>query len=160
MAIIVGERIPDIGVVAIEDDVSSKVTTGSILGSGKVVLFSVPGAFTPTCSDYHLPGYVVRSDDIRTKGVDKICCMSVNDSFVMAAWGKAQNVGQDVTMIADGNGDFTRALGLELDGTSFGLGSRSQRFAMIIQDGIVTDLAIEPGGGLTVSSAESVLEKL
>ena len=108
--------------------------------SGKVVLFAVPGAFTPTCSDYHLPSYVIRHDELRAKGVDTVACISVNDPFVMDAWGEAQHVGDSVTMLADGNGEFTAAIGLEMDGSGFGLGTRSQRYAMVLEDGVVTAL--------------------
>jgi peroxiredoxin len=130
------------------------------LGKGKVVVFAVPGAFTPTCSDHHLPGFVMRADDIRAKGVDSIACLSVNDPFVMGAWGRDQKVGDRVTMLADGNGDFTRAVGLELDGSGFGLGTRSQRYAAILEDGVVTSIFVEQKPGLDVSSAESVLAAL
>lgn len=136
------------------------VRTGEVLGKGKVVLFAVPGAFTPTCSDYHLPGFVTRAEDLKAKGVDTIACISVNDAFVMAAWGREHEVGDDVLMLADGNGTFTTAVGLELDGTGFGLGRRSQRYALVIDDGVVTRVAVEPGPGLDVSSAESVLATL
>ena len=109
------------------------VQSGDVLGKGKVVLFAVPGAFTPTCSDHHLPGFVLRADDIRAKGVDTIACVAVNDAFVMGAWGQTQNTGDDVVMLADGNGEFTREMGLEMDGTGFGLGTRSQRYAAILR---------------------------
>ena len=130
------------------------------MGKGKVVVFAVPGAFTPTCSDHHLPGFVMRADDIRAKGVDSIACLSVNDPFVMGAWGRDQKVGDRVTMLADGNGDFTRAVGLEPDGSGFGLGTRSQRYAAILEDGVVTSIFVEQKPGLDVSSAESVLAAL
>jgi peroxiredoxin len=132
-----------------------------VLGQGKVVLFAVPGAFTPTCSDHHLPGFVMRGEDLKAKGVDSIVCIAVNDPFVMGAWGKDQNVGNEVVMLADGNGEFTRAMGLTMDGSGFGLGPlRSQRYAAIIDDGVVAWLAVEPGAGLNVSSAEEVLAAL
>jgi peroxiredoxin len=134
--------------------------SGDVLGKGKVVLFAVPGAFTPTCSDYHLPGFVQRADDLLAKGVDTIACISVNDPFVMGAWGRDQKVGDKVLMLADGNGEFTRAMGLETDMTGAGLGTRSQRYAVVIDDGIVTALFVEPERGLNVSSAESVLAAL
>jgi peroxiredoxin len=136
------------------------VSSIEVLGKGKVVLFAVPGAFTPTCSDHHLPGFVVRADEIRAKGVDAIVCLSVNDPFVMGAWGSDQEVGDRVLMVADGNGEFTSAVGLELDGSGFGLGSRSQRYAAILEDGVVTSLFVEQKPGLDVSSAESVLAAL
>jgi len=160
MAIAVGDTIPDVQVMTNGPEGPIHVRTGDVLGSGKVVLFAVPGAFTPTCSDYHLPSFVIRHDDLKAKGVDKVVCLSVNDPFVMAAWGEAQQVGESVTMLADGNGEFTSAVGLEMDGSGFGLGTRSKRYAMVIEDGVVTVLNVEPGGGLTVSAADAVLESL
>jgi peroxiredoxin len=160
MAIAVGDKIPDIIVMTFGPEGPIHVQTADVLGSGKVVLFAVPGAFTPTCSDYHLPSYVIRQDELRAKGVDSVVCISVNDAFVMDAWGKDQNVGEAVTMLADGNGEFTEAVGLVMDGSGFGLGSRSQRYAMVIEDGVVTTLHVEPGGGLSVSSADAILEVL
>jgi peroxiredoxin len=160
MTIKVGDRIPDVRLMTMTGEGPKPVTSSEVLGSGKVVLFAVPGAFTPTCSDYHLPGFVLRADDLEGKGVDTIACVSVNDPFVMGAWGEAQDVDGKVTMLADGNGEFTGAVGLELDGSGFGLGRRSQRYAAIIEDGVVTDLMVEPGPGLDVSSADAVLAKL
>lgn len=136
-----------------------KISTDTLFKGKKVVLFAVPGAFTPGCSNTHLPGYVVNADAILDKGVDSIICMAVNDAFVMDAWGKAQNA-EHITMLADGNGDFTRALGLNMDATGGGMGERCKRMAMIVEDGKVTHLAVEPKGGVTVSSAESILEQL
>jgi peroxiredoxin len=132
------------------------ISTDAIFAGKKVLLFAVPGAFTPGCSVTHLPGYVVNADKIKAKGVDTIVCMSVNDAFVMGAWGKAQNA-EELLMLADGNGDFTKALGLELDGRGFGLGTRSQRFAMIVENGTVTHLNVEPGPGVDVSSADTMM---
>ena len=120
----------------------------------------MPGAFTPTCSDHHLPGFLFRADDLKAKGVDRVYCVSVNDGFVMKAWGEANEVGDNVTLVADGSALFTKALGLEVDLTGGGLGIRSKRFAAILDDGVVTDLAVEEGLGLDVSSADSVLAKL
>ncbi|MGD0313926.1 MAG: peroxiredoxin [Acidimicrobiales bacterium] len=160
MAIAVGDTIPDIKVMTSGPEGPAHVQTADVLGSGKVVLFAVPGAFTPTCSDYHLPSYVIRQDELRAKGVDSVVCISVNDPFVMEAWGKDQQVGEAVTLLADGNGEFTEAVGLVMDGSGFGLGSRSQRYAMVIEDGVVTVLHVEPGGGLSVSSADAILEVL
>lgn len=134
--------------------------TAEVFGGKRVVLFGVPGAFTPTCSDTHLPGYQLRAQEIRETGVDTIACVAVNDVFVMDAWGKARGVGDDILMLADGNGDFTRALGLELDGSGFGLGSRSQRYAALVEDGVLLMLEIEPGPGVTVSAAEAILSSL
>ena len=160
MAIAVGDKIPDIQVMTTGPHGPTHVQTSEVLGSGKVVLFAVPGAFTPTCSDYHLPSYVIRQDELKAKGVDTVACISVNDPFVMDAWGKDQKVGDAVVMLADGNGEFTRAVGLEMDGSGFGLGTRSQRYAMVIDDGVVTTLSVEPGAGMTVSAADAILELL
>lgn len=160
MTIAVGDRIPDIQVMTFGASGPAPVQTGDVLGSGKVVLFAVPGAFTPTCSDYHLPSYLIRNDELKAKGVDSVVCISVNDPFVMGAWGEAQHVGDQVMLLADGNADFTEALGLTMDGSGFGLGTRSQRYAMVIEDGVVTTLQVEPGAGLTVSAADAILEVL
>jgi len=157
MTIAVGDKTPDIQVMTFGADGPTHVQTGELLGTGKVVLFAVPGAFTPTCSDYHLPSYLIRNDELRAKGVDTIACISVNDPFVMGAWGEAQHVGDQVVLIADGNADFTKAVGLEMDGSGFGLGTRSQRYAAVLEDGVVTALQVEPGPGLTVSAADAIL---
>jgi peroxiredoxin len=133
---------------------------GDLFKGKKVVLFSVPGAFTPTCSMKHLPGFVEKAADIKGKGVDEIVCMAVNDAFVMGAWGDHQKAHGKVRMVADGNAQFTKALGLELDASGFGMGTRGQRFALVANNGKVEQLLVEPGPGLTVSSAESVLSKL
>jgi len=160
MTLSVGEKIPQADVMTFNADGPQKSTSTDLLGSGKVVLFSVPGAFTPTCSAKHLPGFVEQADAIRAKGVDKIVCMSVNDAFVMKAWAEASNVGSSIEMLADGNGDFTRAIDLSMDGSGFGLGQRSQRFACIIENGVVTALNVEAPGAFDVSSAEYVLGQL
>ncbi len=160
MSIAVGDRIPDVEVRVLNGQTPEPVRTGELLGRGKVVLFAVPGAFTPTCSDFHLPGFVARADDLRAKGVDTVACVAVNDAFVMGAWGKAQKVDGKVLMLGDGNGDFTRAMGLTMDGSAVGLGTRSQRFAAIVEDGVVTAMMVEPGPGLDVSAVESVLRSL
>jgi len=160
MTIAVGDRIPDVKVFIFGDKGPEATTSAEVLGHGKVVLFGVPGAFTPTCSDHHLPGFVLRADELRAKGAEKVVCLSVNDPFVMEAWGQDQNVGATVEMLADGNAEFTEAMGLAMDGSGFGLGKRSQRFAAILDDGVVSWLAIEPGPGLKVSSAEEVLAAL
>jgi len=160
MAIAVGDRIPDVKVFTFGDKGPESVTSAELLGHGTVVLFGVPGAFTPTCSDHHLPGFVSRADELRAKGADSIVCVSVNDPFVMEAWSQDQNVGKNVVMLADGNGELTAAMGLTMDGSGFGLGARSQRYAAILRDGVVSWLAIEPGPGLNVSSAEEVLAAL
>ena len=161
MTIAVGDKVPHVKVYTFSDKGPEATTSAAVLGQGKVALFAVPGAFTPTCSDHHLPGFVMRAEDLKAKGADSIVCVSVNDPFVMGAWGKDQNVGSSVVMLADGNGEFTEAMGLTMDGSGFGLGPlRSQRYAAIIEDGIVTWLAVEPGPGLAVSSAEEVLGAL
>ena len=160
MAISVGDSIPDVKLMTMTDEGPRPVQSGDVLGKGKVVLFAVPGAFTPTCSDHHLPGFVLRADDLRAKGVDAVACIAVNDVFVMGAWGQAQNTGDSVLMLADGNGDFVAEMGLEMDGSGFGLGTRSQRYAAILEDGVVTELMVESAPGLDVSSADSVLGKL
>jgi peroxiredoxin len=160
MTIEVGDTIPDIQIMTTEEGSPTHVQSREVLGSGKVVLFGVPGAFTPTCSDYHLPSYVIRRQELAAKGVDTVACISVNDPFVMDAWGESQNVGDSVLMLADGNGEFTAAIGLEMDGSGFGLGSRSQRYALVLEDGVVTVLHVEPGSGLTVSAADAILAAL
>ena len=160
MAISVGDKIPDVTLRTMTADGPAAVQSGDVLGSGRVVLFAVPGAFTPTCSDHHLPGFVLRADELAEKGVDAIACVAVNDAFVMGAWGEAQDTDGKVLMLSDGNGEFTAAVGLEMDGSGFGLGTRSQRYAAILDDGVVTELLVEPGPGLDASSVESVLGKL
>ena len=160
MAIKVGDKIPSVKLKTMTKDGMKEMTTDEIFGKGKVVMFALPGAFTPTCSAKHLPGFVTKAGDIRAKGVDKIACLSVNDAFVMNAWGKDQNVGESVLMLADGNADFTKAMGLEMDGSGFGLGKRSKRYAAVIEDGVVKSLFVEPAGKLEVSSAEAVLAAL
>jgi peroxiredoxin len=161
MAIAVGDTIPDVTVMTMGDSGPTPLATSEVLGRGKVVLFAVPGAFTPTCSDYHLPSYVIRNEELRAKGVDTIACLSVNDAFVMGAWGEAQQVGNGVLMLADGNGDFTRAVGLEMDGSGIGLGTRSKRYAMIIEDGTITLLNLETApGSIEASGADAILAAL
>ncbi len=160
MAIQVGDRIPDVNVNVARAE-GMEATSTSDLMKGKVVLFAVPGAFTPLCSAQHLPGYVKHADAILAKGVDRIVCLSVNDGFVMGAWGKDQNVGDKVVMAADGSADLARALGLELDATGFGMGVRAQRFALIAENGVVTHLAVEDNPTkLEGSSAEAILAAL
>ena len=160
MTVAIGDRIPDVELRSMGSKGPEPVRSGDVLGKGKVVLFAVPGAFTPTCSDYHLPGFVLRADELHAKKVDTIVCVSVNDPFVMGAWGRDQKVEDKVLMLADGNGEFTRAMGLEADMSGAGLGTRSQRYAAVIQDGTVTALFVEPERGLHVSSAEAVLGAL
>lgn len=159
MTIAVGDKIPECSMMVMGDNGPQGVTTAELFDGKKVVLFAVPGAFTPGCSMTHLPGYVASADKIKAKGVDSIICLSVNDAFVMDAWGKVQNA-EEIVMLADGNGDFTSKLGLELDGRGFGLGHRSQRFAMIVDNGTVTHLNVEPGPGVDVSSAETMMALL
>lgn len=160
MTIKVGDRIPSAKLTVMTADGPSKVSTDELFGSGKVVLFSVPGAFTPTCSAKHLPGFVEHIDAIKGKGVDRVVCIAVNDVFVMDAWGKSAGVGEKIVMAADGNGEFTRALGLELDATGFGMGMRGQRFALITEGGVVKEVNVEGPGEFKVSSAEHVLGQL
>ncbi len=159
MSIQVGDKVPSVTLKVMGPQGPEDITTDSIFSGKKVVLFAVPGAFTPGCSMTHLPGFVVNADKIKAAGVDTIVCMSVNDAFVMGAWGEAQNA-SEILMLADGNGELTAAIGLELDGSGFGLGTRSQRFAMVVEDGSVTHLAVEPGAGIEVSSAEAIMEVL
>lgn len=159
MPIGVGDPIPDARVWT-NDGGLQQVQAADVLGSGTVVLFAVPGAFTPTCSDHHLPGFVLRADELRAKGADRVVCLSVNDPFVMGAWGRAQGSGDRVDMVSDGNGEFTAAMGLTMDASGVGLGVRSRRYAAIVQDGTVRWLAVEEGPGLDVSSAEAVLAAL
>lgn len=159
MTIKVGDTIPAATLKVMGDKGPEDITTSQIFDGRKVVLFAVPGAFTPGCSNTHLPGYVVNADKIKAKGVDTIVCMSVNDAFVMGAWGKAQNA-DDILMLADGNGELTRKLGLEMDGSGFGLGMRSKRFAAIVENGKVSHLAVEPAGGIDVSAAEKIMAQL
>jgi peroxiredoxin len=157
MPIAEGEKIPS---VKVKNPDMSDVTTDELFAGKKVVLFAVPGAFTPTCSEQHLPGYVQHADDLKAKGVDEIICLSVNDAFVMKAWGADRGVGDKVRLIADGNGDLTKALGLEMDGSGIGFGLRAQRFAMIVEDGCVTRLAVEAPMKFEVSAAEAILAAL
>ena len=159
MTIKTGDKIPECTLMTMGSDGPTTISTAEVFPGKKVLLFAVPGAFTPGCSVTHLPGYVVNADKIKARGVDSIVCMAVNDAFVMDAWGKSQNAGE-LLMLADGNGEFTAALGLELDGKGFGLGTRSQRFAMIVEDGSVTQLNVESGPGVDVSSAETMMALL
>jgi glutaredoxin/glutathione-dependent peroxiredoxin len=160
MTIQVGDKIPKGQFTVMGANGPEPLSTDTLFGGKKVVLFSVPGAFTPTCSAKHLPGFVQNAAAIKAKGVDTIACVAVNDVFVMSAWGKAGNVGNDVLMLADGNGEYARALGLELDASGFGMGKRGKRFSLIVDDGVVTHLNIEPPGQFGVSSAESALAQL
>lgn len=159
MSVSVGDAIPNVDAMVPGAEGPEAVKTGDVLGSGKVVLFAVPGAFTPGCSKVHMPGFVQNKDELASKGVDKVVCVSVNDAFVMGAWAADQGA-DDITMLADGNGSFTEAMGLVMDGSGFGLGSRSRRYAAIIEDGVVTSLEVEPAGGVDVSSCENVIGRL
>ena len=159
MSIKIGDKIPAVTLKTMGKEGPENITSASVFDGKKVVLFAVPGAFTPGCPVTHLPGYVVNADKIKAKGVDTIACMSVNDAFVMGAWGKSQNA-EELLMLADGNGDLTQALGLELDASGFGMGKRSRRFAMIVENGVVTHLAVEPAGGIDVSAADKILALL
>ena len=156
----VGERIPSAKMRVMTANGPKDVTTDEIFKEKKVAYFALPGAFTPTCSAKHLPGYVEQAGAIKGKGVDSIVCMSVNDAFVMDAWGKAQNVGDKVMMVADGNADFTKALGLELDLVANGMGTRSRRFSMLVQDGVVKSLNVEKPGAFEVSDAATMLKQV
>ena len=160
MTIAKGDKIPNATVMMATAEGPQQAETKDVLGAGKVALFAVPGAFTPTCSAQHLPGFVENADAFSAKGVDKIVCMSVNDPFVMDAWGKDQNAAGKVDMLADGNGEFAKALGLTMDGSGFGLGERSQRFSAILENGVVTELNVEAPGAFDVSSAEHMLKQL
>ncbi|NQV69512.1 MAG: peroxiredoxin [Pseudohongiella sp.] len=159
MTIQVGDKIPAVNFKTMTADGPKEITSEEVFGGKKVVFFAVPGAFTPGCSMTHLPGFVVNADAIKAKGVDTIACMAVNDAFVMGAWGQVQNA-EEVLMLADGNGEFTAAVGLELDARGFGMGGRAKRFGMIVEDGTVTYLGIEAPGEIKVSSAEAMLEQL
>jgi len=160
MSIKVGDRIPNVTLSTMTADGPKDITCGEIFNGKKVVLFALPGAFTPTCSAAHLPGYVIRHDAIKAKGVDTIACLSVNDAFVMGAWGEAQNVEDNILMLADGSASFTEGVGLELDLTAGNFGVRSQRYAMVVEDGVVTHLNVEEGANFEVSNAETILELL
>jgi glutaredoxin/glutathione-dependent peroxiredoxin len=160
MTIKVGDKIPNVTVYHMTESGPAPITTNDIFKGRKVVMFALPGAFTPTCSAKHLPGFVAQAEAIKAKGVDTIACLSVNDAFVMGAWGKDQKVGDKVLMLADGSGDLTKALGLVLDLTPRGMGVRSDRYAMIVDDGVVKALNREAPGAFDVSSAEKILQAL
>ena len=159
MTIQVGDRIPDATLKTMGPDGPKDISTGELFNSKKVVMFAVPGAFTPGCSKTHLPGFVVHADEILGKGVDDIVCLAVNDAFVMHAWGEAQNADK-ITMVADGNAELTQKMGLEMDARGYGMGTRCRRMAMVVEDGKVTHMAIEPPGGIKESSAEAILKVL
>ena len=160
MTIKVGDKVPSATLMQMKNGTPQPVKTDDLFGGKTVALFALPGAFTPTCSAKHLPGFIQHGDEMKQKGVDTIACLSVNDAFVMGAWGDQQGAGDRVVMLADGNGDFTRALGLEMDATKFGMGKRSQRYSMVVKDGVVKQLNIEEPGTFQVSSAEHLLNQL
>lgn len=160
MSIQVGDRVPSVTLKHLTEGGMQEISTDEIFKGKKVVLFSVPGAFTPTCSAKHLPGFVDHADDFKAKGVDAVVCLAVNDPFVMQAWGKANNVGDKVLMLPDGNGTLTKALGLEMDGTAHNLGHRGKRFALVAEDGVVKAVNVEQPGAFEVSSAEYVLKQV
>jgi glutaredoxin/glutathione-dependent peroxiredoxin len=159
MTIQVGDRLPDAPLAIATADGPQPTTSTEFFAGKRVALFAVPGAFTPTCSAKHLPSYVEKASDLKAKGIDEIACISVNDPFVMGAWGKADG-SEDITMLADGNGEFTDAVGLSFDGSKFGLGKRSQRYSMIVNDGVVEQLNVEAPGEYRASSAETMLDQL
>lgn len=160
MTIKVGDRLPEATFRVMKDGKPAELSVSDLTRGRKVALFAVPGAFTPTCSARHLPGYREKAAELRAKGVDMIACVAVNDVFVMNAWGKDQQVGEDVLMLSDGNGDFTRAIGLEMNASGFGMGSRSQRYSMILEDGVVKQLNVEKPGEFNVSSADYMMGQL
>ncbi|MGB8366483.1 MAG: peroxiredoxin [Rhizomicrobium sp.] len=160
MTIKIGDKVPSVVLMQMKNGAPQPVKTDDLFAGKKVAVFALPGAFTPTCSAKHLPGFVQHADDFKKKGVDTIACISVNDAFVMGAWGDQQKVEDKVLMLADGNGDFTRAVGLEMDGSRFGMGKRSQRYSMLVDHGIVKLLNIEEPGAFAVSSADHMLTQL
>jgi peroxiredoxin len=160
MSIAVGDKMPTGSFTIMGAEGPEQLSTDELFAGKKVVLVSVPGAFTPTCSKGHLPGFISQADDLMTKGIDTIACMAVNDVFVMDAWGKDRGAGDKVLMLADGNGEYTAALGLGLDASGFGMGQRGQRFAIVVDDGTATHVAVEAPGAFEVSKAEAILASL
>jgi peroxiredoxin len=160
MAIKEGDKLPDATFMTFGPEGPRPITTDEVFKGKRVALLAVPGAFTPTCSAKHLPGFKEKAADLRAKGIDAIACISVNDVFVMKAWGADQGVGEDIIMLADGNGAFTQAIGLDMDGSKFGMGTRSQRYSMIVNDGTVEKLNVEEGGEFRVSSADYMMAQL
>jgi peroxiredoxin len=160
MAIKIGDTIPEAKLTQATAEGPRELSTRDLFGGKTVVLFGVPGAFTPTCSAKHLPGFVQNAEQLKGKGISTIACLSVNDAFVIDAWGKNQNVGDKVMMLADGNADFTKAVGLEMDGTGYGMGLRSKRYSMVVDDGVVTQLNLEKPGAFEVSNAETILKQI
>lgn len=160
MTIAIGERIPDLNLSTVADGAPKPISTAEVFGGKRVVLFAVPGAFTPTCSARHLPGYVEQLEALKAKGIDTVACLAVNDAFVMGAWAQSQGAPTDILMLADGNAALTRALGLELDATGFGMGIRAKRFALVARNGVVEQLWVEAPGEFKVSAADAVLAAL
>lgn len=160
MAVSQGDKVPDVEVQTMGPEGPRPIRTGEVLGTGKVALFAVPGAFTPGCSKIHLPGYVQGADDLKAKGVDLIACVAVNDAWVMEAWSKDQSVGDKILMIADGSAAFTKAMGLDVDRTAFGMGVRSERYSALVEDGVITSLDVEPAPGVDVSSCTAMLRRV
>lgn len=160
MTIAKGDKFPQTTFTKMTENGPEAVDSDSYFAGRKVALFSVPGAFTPTCSARHLPGFVDKADELKAKGIDEIACTAVNDAFVMGAWGKSAGSDGKVTMLADGNGLFPKAVGLEMDGSKFGMGPRGQRFSMVVNDGVVEELNVEAPGDFKVSSAEYMLDQL
>ena len=160
MTVKVGDTLPSATFMTFGPDGPRPITSDELFKGKTVALFAVPGAFTPTCSAKHVPGFKAHAAEFKAKGVDTIACLSVNDVFVMKAWGDNQGVASDILMLADGNGDFTRAVGLEMDGSKFGMGLRSQRYSVVVKDGVVSELNVEQGGEFKVSSAEYMLAQL
>jgi len=160
MTITTGTRIPDSIFIKLTENGPERISAADLTAGRTIALFSVPGAFTPTCSAKHLPGFIEQADALRAKGVDEIVCTAVNDAFVMGAWGKSAGADGKVTMLADGNGDFAKAMGLEMDGTGFGMGHRGQRFSMLVRDGIIEQLNVEAPGEYRVSTADHLLGQL
>lgn len=160
MTVSIGDKIPSATLAYMSDEGPASIATDELFKGKTVALFALPGAFTPTCSAKHLPGFVQRADEIRAKGVDLIVCLSVNDAFVMGAWGEQQGAGDKVMMVADGNGELTKELGLDMDASGFGMGLRSQRYSMLVEDGVIKQLNVEEPGAFQVSSAEHMIGQL
>ena len=160
MAVQVGDSLPDASFKTLTSDGMQDISTRELCAGKKVVLFAVPGAFTPTCSDVHLPGFMEQVSELKAKGADTVACIAVNDAFVMSAWRRSREIPEDIVLLSDGNGEFTKAAGLEMDASAFGMGVRSKRYAAIVDDGKITYLGIEPGREVEASSAAAVLENL
>ncbi|MCD2323879.1 peroxiredoxin [Sphingomonas sp. IC-56] len=160
MSVQIGDRIPAASFVKVTENGPEQISSDEFFAGRRVALFSVPGAFTPTCSARHLPGFVEKADELKAKGVDEVACTAANDAFVMDAWGKASGVEGKVTMLADGNGTFPKAMGLEMDGSAYGMGTRGQRFSMLVNDGVIEQLHVEAPGQFEVSSADYLLARL